>query len=193
MHAPRLGDWEPGKHNLAMAIIQLVAAGQAGLRGLDYIKDRPGPLSPSVQAVEQIGSLHLWGLIFLGGAAVLVASLSGGWVVGVFTGHAILSCAYVILGCILLSGVQQTNLVSAVFGSVFLCAGLWLSLSRWQRWNGVRFTSSALLVVGGGWWASTGLGVDFRSATGVVSAGVLQVCLLLGTAVFVYRDREVAA
>lgn len=192
MRRPHLGNWEPGKHNLAMAIIQLVAAGQAGLRGLDYIKNRPGPLSPSVRAVEQIGSLHLWGLIFLAGAAVLVTSLSGGWIVGVFTGHALLSCAYIVLGCILLSGVQQTSLLSAVFGSVLLCVGLWLSLGRWQQCNGLRFTSSVVLMVGGGWWAGAGLGVDFRSATGVISAGVLQICLLLGTAVFVYRDREVA-
>lgn len=187
---PRLGNWRPGEHNLALATIQIVAVGQAGLRGMDYMQTRPGPVSPALRSVESAGALPFWGALFLFGAGLLMVALSGGWVAPIFVGHAVLSAAYLVLGGALLAEVPVSNLTLAVGGALAFALGLWLVLCRWQRRNWLRFWLSLGLVFAGGWYASDGLGFNFRTATGVISAGVLQIALLVGIAVYVYRDRE---
>jgi hypothetical protein len=190
---PQFGDWIPGTHNLALAVIQILSVGQAGLRGVDYIQSRAHtPSSPSVRSVEQISALPLWGALFLASAAVLIVAIAGGWIVGIFVGHAMLASTYIVLGCALFAGVVNRDVLSAFLGSAVLCGGLWLAVERWQGHDCLRFALALSCVFGGGWWASTGLGLDFRSATGVITAGLLQVALLVGLAVFVYRDREAA-
>lgn len=188
----QFGTWNPPNHSVALAVIQLVTAAQAGLRGIDYLKNRDalGAISsPGVRAVEEIGDLRLWGAIFLFGAIVQIVSLSGGWILGIFTGHAILFGVYTVLGFILLSGVVQTEFWPAVIGSLLLGSGLYLALVRWTCRNCWRFIASLALTGFGLWITGSGLGIDFRSATGVLSAGVVQITLLLGMAVYVYGDR----
>lgn len=192
---PGFGEWHPAAHGAALGVVQLVAAAQAGLRGLDYLQNRDAigaSSSPAVRAVEEIGDLRIWGALFLFGAMVQIVSLSGGWIIGIFTGHAILFGVYMVLGFILLGGIPQFDLWVSMFGAALLFAGLYLALVRWEKRGMLRFALSIVFVVAGGWIATCGLGVDFRSATGVLAAGLVQIALMMGMAVYVYGARESA-
>lgn len=190
MHRIAFGDWRPGTHNLALAVIQVTAVVQAGIRGMDYVQQRPVPVSPILRSATEVGNLPIWGAVFLLGAGLLVAGLSGGWVEPIFAGHGVLTAVYFVLGCLMISDVPIRDGLVAVGAGAGFVVGMWLVLTRWESRNAVRFWLSLVLTFGCGYLAAYGLGYDFRTATAVVSASVIQCALLAGTAVLVYRDRN---
>jgi hypothetical protein len=130
----------------------------------------------------------VWGIGFLLAAGLIVIGLAGGWWPAMVVGHGGLFSLYIGFAFGMLQAAPAANWWMATPGALVLAGGLFLVLTRWPRLNWLRFALSMLTVTIGGWVCAFGLGYDFRTATGLLIAGVGH----LGMAVGVVWVRSVA-
>lgn len=189
------GDWRPGTHNLALLVIQLIALWQASLRGGDYIGDRsplrPGANGnpPALGTVEQAAPLWVWGSLFLVSTALVLIGLAGRWATPVIVGHVTLAGWYTGIGI----GVLQTSGViinaAVLAGTLLSLAGAWVMFrpSQPSLWLRLAFGVPAMLV--GQSLLIGGLGVDYRTGTGLIAAAAMHATLGVGTFVLWQRQQ----
>jgi hypothetical protein len=183
----RTGDWRPGGVSPALLVIQLAATLQAALRGLDYWHPT-GPVPPSLRAVEDAAPPLVWAALFLGSALVVLLGLAGRWPAVLILGHLLLGAVYLGVGVPVLAasavGPLGTALL-AVSGGAF---GTWVLCHPWVRDLPARLLA-VLLMAGCAVLLSRTLGTDYRTGTGLLSAGVLHAALALGVWVGTLRRR----
>ncbi len=187
------GSWTPFRTNWLVLAVQLLIVGQAASRGLDFVQPRPpGTITDTLSVVEAAAPLPLWGAGLLLAASMIFGGLFGGWTTPIIVGHVGLAALY---GAFSYGLIDQTPITSgweAVGGLALLLVGVYLGVSRWDRWRWVRFTAAMLLLIGGGWIAAEGMGYDFRTGTSLLVAAFNHTVFAIGVAFIAYRTPDPA-
>ncbi len=182
------GMWVPHRTNWLVLAVQLFVTGQAASRGMDFVQPRPpGSTTAALSVVEAAAPLALWGWLLLASTGFVFAGLFGGWVLPIVIGHGGLAALY---GAFAYGLLDQTPIESgplALLGVALMLPGVYLGVSRWQRWRWLRFVLAMPLLVIGGWITADGLGYDFRSGTGLLVAACCHTSFAIGVAFIAYR------
>lgn len=178
---PRFGRYVPGKTNILLLAVQVLFAVQAASRGEDYIFPRPEDVvAPSLSSIERALPLPVWGSGFLLAAALVLVGLFGGWLTSIVIGHFILAGLYGAFSYGMLDQAPIENFWLAGAGAVVLVVGLATGLTRWPHREMLRFVIALLLTGVGGWVCGYGLGYNFRTATGLLIAGLIHAAFVVG-------------
>jgi hypothetical protein len=173
------GDWQPRRTHPVLLAVQLVVLWQAGLRGLDY--------AGGIDAGLDAGAADpVYGWLLYGSTVLVLAGLAIRRGVPVILGHALLASWYAGLGVAALGAdalLDWRTLGGLAFGGCGLAVllasrhGLLLRVAG----LGAMLLGQAAVVVG--------LGVDYRTGSGLLSAGVQHAILAVGTVILWQRDR----
>jgi hypothetical protein len=174
------GDWQPGRTHPVLLALQLVTLWQAGLRGLDY--------AGGVEVGLDAGAAEpAYGWLLYGSTVLVLLGLAirrGGPVI---LGHALLGSWYAGLGVTALGGVPAVLDWRVLLGLAFGALGTAALLSSQFR-TPTRLAGAAAMLLGQA-AIVLGLGADYRTGTGLVSAGVQHAVLAVGTFLLWQRDR----
>lgn len=178
-----LGTYIPGRTNYLLLALQVLLALQGASRGMDYVLARPKgqPTAPSLASIEAALPLWIWGIGFLIAAAAIFIGLYAGRVSLIVFGHVVLTGLYGAFAWGLLAEAPIYSLPMAVVGAVVLIIGIKFGIERWKRNEIVRFLNATMLTGIGGWVCGLGLGYDFRTATGLLTAGLAHAAIAIGT------------
>jgi hypothetical protein len=177
---PARGDWQPRQTAPILAALQLVTLWQAGLRGLDYA----GGIGRGLDA----GAADpVYGWLLYGSTALVLAGLAIRRGVPVILGHALLASWYAGLGVSALGGLGAVLDWRLLAGLAFAGAGTYALLAGHARML-VRLAGVGAMLLGQA-VAVVGLGADYRTGTGLLSAGAQHAILAVGTLVLWQRDR----
>jgi hypothetical protein len=183
----RAGDWQPGGVSPALLVIQLAATLQAALRGLDYWHPA-GPVPPTLALVESAAPPHVWAALMGGSAVVVLLGLAGRWPAVMILGHLLLAAVYLGVGVPVLAASAVGPLTAALLAVGGGALGTWALVHGWVRDLPARLLA-VLLMCGAVILLSRTLGTDYRTGTGLLSAGVLHTALALGVWVGTLRRR----
>lgn len=174
------GDWQPHRTHPVLLAVQLVLLWQAGLRGLDYVG--------GVDAGLDAGAAEpAYGWLLYGSTVLVLFGLAIRRGAPVILGHALLASWYTGLGVTVLGGIGAA-LDPLVFGGLaFGAAGIAALLSERSR-TPVRLVGVAAMLLGQA-AIVVGMDGDYRTGTGLVSAGVQHAVLAVGTFTLWQRDR----
>lgn len=191
MDAVRHGDWIPGRHNVALLVIELIALYQAALRGADYLTPRSnGEINlQGLGVVEAAGSLHVWGWLFYVSAAAALVGLAGRWAPVVIIAHTSLFAWYSGIGIGLLQAEGIHITPSVIAGLVLAITGTWLVFRRHAASAPIRLLIGVPAMLVGQGLMSSGLGQDYRTGTGLLGAGALHLTIAAGTWLLWKRQR----
>lgn len=182
------GGWVPWRTNWLVLATETFLVLQGASRGMDYVQPRPPlPPNPTLSVIEAALPLPLWGSGFLLFAGLVFIGLFGGWVWPIISGHLGLAGLYGAFSYGLLAQTPIRHGWLALIGTALLSAGLWLGIMRWTHWRWLRFTAAVVGLLAGGWAAAWGLGYDFRTGTGLLSAAASHLAFALGVTYIAYR------
>jgi hypothetical protein len=174
------GDWSPRSTHPTLLAIQLVVLWQAGLRGLDYADGTVGGL-------DHAAGNPLYGWLLYASTALVLLGLAirrGGPVI---LGHALLGSWYLGLGWDALLDLGVSPGRSTVAGVASAALGVWVLLDKRSR-TGFRLLGVGAMLAGQ-YLVVTDLAGDYRTGTGLLSAGVQHGILAVGTFVLWQRQR----
>lgn len=182
-HAFCCGDWVPGRQNMALLVLQLVALYQAALRGRDYLTPRPsGEIHlQGLGVVEAAGSLQVWGWLFYVSAAVALLGLAGRWAPVVIAAHAALFAWYGGIGIGLLQEEGVHLSPGVIVGLLVACLGTWVVFRRHASTAPIRLLVGVPAMLLGQELISSGLGQDYRTGTGLIGGGLMHLTIAAGT------------
>lgn len=186
-------DWVPGRHNVALLVIQLVALYQAALRGRDYLTPRTGG-EVEIQGlgiVDNAAALSLWGWLFYVSAVIALIGLAGRWAPLVIGAHCALFAWYggVGVGLLQAQGVEVNP--SMITGGLCAIAGTWIVFRREATDAAVRLLVGVPGMLVGQELLSTGLVEDYRTGTGLMGAGIMHLTIAAGIWLLWKRQRLV--
>lgn len=178
-----LGTYIPGRTNYLLLALQVLLALQGASRGMDYVLARPKdmPVSPSLVSIEAALPLWVWGIGFLVAAGAVFTGLYAGRISLIVFGHIVLTGLYGAFSWGLLADAPIYSVPMAALGAVILMIGIKLGIERWKSKEIVRFLNATMLTGIGGWVCGFGLGYDFRTATGLLTAGLAHAAIAIGT------------
>ena len=174
------GDWQPRQSQPILLALQLVTLWQAGLRGLDYLDGVDAGLD--VNAGDPA-----YGALLYGSTILVLLGLAIRRAVPVVLGHALLASWYAGLGVAALGGLGSVLDWRLILGTAFGGLGTVVLLANRYR-LALRLAGVAAMLVGQGALV-LGLGMDYRTGTGLVSGGLQHGVLAVGTLLLWQRDR----
>lgn len=171
------GDWSPRATHPTLLVVQLVTLWQAGLRGLDYVG--------GVQAgLDRAAAEPVYGWLLYGSTILVLLGLALRRGAPVVLGHALLGSWYLGLGADALGELPgRTGWAGLAVSALGVWALLAHDLSTLYRIAGV------LAMLGGQALLVADLGGDYRTATGLLAAGLLHGAIAVGTFVLWQRQR----
>jgi hypothetical protein len=179
------GAWVPGSLNWLIPTLQGLLAIQGAARGLDYLQPRPpGPMPPSLTAIEAAFPLPVWGWALLLTSGLVFVGLFGGWLWPIIVGLAGLLGSF---GYSVLDEAPVRSPSLALLGISLIIPGVLFGVSRWRSHRWVRFTLALTLLFTGGWLAGHGLGADYRSGTALFVGSACHAAIAVGIAYIAYR------
>lgn len=173
------GDWQPRQTSPILLALQLVTLWQAGLRGLDYA----GGVQVGLDAVAADPS---YGWLLYGSTVLVLLGLAIRRGAPVILGHALLASWYTGLGVTALGGfgVADWRVLSGL-----ALGGLGVAALLTERHRTpIRLAGVAAMLLGQA-GIVVGLAGDYRTGTGLISAGVQHGILAVGTFLLWQRDR----
>jgi hypothetical protein len=185
----RCGDWKPGAVSPALLTVQLVATFQAALRGLDYWRGT-GPTPPALALVESAAPPTVWAALLMGGSALVLVGLAGRWASTLIVAHLLLAAVYIGVGAPVLAASSVGPLTLGLSVVAAAAAGTWGLL---RHPSGVVRAAAVPVMLSALIGASTALGSDYRTGTGLVGAGLIHAALAAGVALGTVRRRAAEA
>lgn len=179
---------------MALLVAQLVLLYQAALRGSDYRADRTldEVAGQGLSIVDAASPLEVWGWLFYGSAVLALIGLALRSATIVVTAHALLFCWYGGIGI----GVLQSEGIDisppVVAGGVLAAAGTWLVFRQDADRALIRLLVGVPAMLLGQEMLASGLGVDYRTGTGLLGAAVLHLTIGAGTWLMATRQQLAA-
>jgi hypothetical protein len=188
---PLRGEWRPATTNPTLLAVQLVTLLQVAFRGLDYLHSQPAETHTSLAAVEQAASLPVWGWLFYCSAVLVLVGLAARRSAPVVLGHALLFAWYCGIGFPVLAATTGPLPLTAWTGCLLGAVGVWGVVTDRVKRTATRVLVAIPVMLIGQLLLAEGMGSGYRTGTGLIAAGALQLALAVGTALTASRQHLV--